>query len=214
MRFRFLDLLLPREIKFYDYFIQHSRNFYDACQQFHEVILKIESYQGDDLRKALGTIKDYEKKGDAIEREVMEELNNTFITPLDREDIHLIVMNADRAMDLLNNLSSKLNIYSIRNVPANMTKFTAIVMDIAHEYVNLMEALPKREGVAEIIRIMHSHEKRGDEAFHHSMAELFSENNPPVYIIKFKEIYELLEEIIDTVDYIGKLIRGILVKLG
>lgn len=214
MKFNFLDLLLPREIKYYDYFKQQSVNLYEACVAFRKTMENIQDLNPEELKRQLACIKDYEKKGDAFERHIIEELHKSFITPIDREDIHVVVINMEKAMDMLNNLSRKIEIFGIKEVPNHVVKFCTIMVDIAKELTYLMKALRTRQGAVEIIRIMHTQEKLGDEAFHQGMAELFNGKNSPVYIIQFKEIYELLEGVIDAIDYVGKIIRGILVKLG
>lgn len=214
MKFNLLDLLLPREIKFYEYLNQQAANLLDACVIFKNIMENIHTMSARDRRKGIAAIKDCERKGDDIERQVVEELNKTFITPLDREDIYSIVINVDRAMDTLNRTAKKIETYAIYEPPPNVCKLCGIIVDVARELTNLMSVLPSRKGASEIIRIMHTLEYMGDDTFHQSMAELFSEQNSPIYIIKFKEIYELLEETIDTIYFVGKLIRGIIIKLG
>jgi uncharacterized protein Yka (UPF0111/DUF47 family) len=77
-----------------------------------------------------------------------------------------------------------------------------------------VKQLHKKTYLDEIVNKMHALENEADELFHVSMAELFSDKNNPIHIIKFKEFYEHLESVVDAIDYVGKLIRGIKVKLG
>jgi uncharacterized protein Yka (UPF0111/DUF47 family) len=213
-KFNILDLLLPRETKFYTLLEKQSANLLEIARCFRELVGSLGVADSDVILKKLVKIKELEKAGDKIERQVIDELDTTFITPLDREDIHLLAMSMDQAVDLIHGLARKLELYNIREIPAPLKSFCDIIVGISDELVKLMQALPTKKGVQEIIRIIHELEKRGDDTFSQSVAQLFSENNDAVYIIKFKEIYELSEEIIDSVDYVGKTIRGIMVKLG
>ena len=143
----------------------------------------------------------------------MRNLNKTFITPIDREDIHTLAINVDRALDILNSISRKIEIYQIRNVPANVWKFADIIVKIAAEMNNAVRQLKTHKSIGEVATRMHELEIEADELFHVSMAELFKEKDP-IHIIKFKEVYEHLESVVDAIDYVGKLIRGIKVKQG
>ena len=80
--------------------------------------------------------------------------------------------------------------------------------------IPLINQLRKKTSIDAVAAEMHALENEADELFHASMAELFSEKNNPIHIIKFKEFYEHLESVVDAIDYVGKLIRGIKVKLG
>jgi len=213
-KFNILDLLLPRETKFYTLMDKQASNLHEISRVFRDLVNSVNGGDNDVILKHLVTIKELEKTGDKIERAIIDELDKTFITPLDREDIHHIAMSADQAVDLIHGLSRKLELYSIHDIPPPLKAFCDIMVGITAELVKLMKALPTRKGVQEIIRIMHELEKRGDDTFSQAVAQLFSDNNDAIHIIKFKEIFELSEEIIDSVDYVGKTIRGIMVKLG
>ncbi len=214
MKFNLFDLLLPRETKFYTMLSQQAQNLLDTCRSLKELAGNADGKIPEDLQRRLAVIKEFEKKGDAIERQILDELDKTFITPFDREDIHDIATAIDRAVDMINNLAKKFNIYGITEVPVHVRTQCDIICDIATELLNLMAALKKREGVSEIIRIMHELEKRSDDIFNNAMAELFKKTNDAVAIIKIKEVHELLEEIVDTVDYVGKIVRCIRVKVS
>jgi uncharacterized protein len=213
MGFNIFDLLLPRETKFYTYMEQQVGLLEKGCFTFKELVGKIETMSEDAIKKELMVIKDCEQSGDVVERTIIEELNKTFITPIDREDIHTLAINVDRALDILNSISRKIEIYQIRHVPANVWKFADIIVKIAAEMNNAVRQLKTHKSIKEVATRMHELEIEADELFHVSMAELFKEKDP-IHIIKFKEVYEHLESVVDAIDYVGKLIRGIKVKQG
>ncbi len=216
MKFNVLDLLLPRETKFYDYLEQLSDNVLNSCTTFHDLVTQIETLSGEELKKRLIAIKNYELDGDKIELIMIEELCQCFITPLDREDIHKLTVELDIPLNILKDLALKIDIYQIRKVPANVCRFAEIIVDIAKLQHEIVYYLRKKQTTRRKVEEMHVLENKGDELFHVSMAELFghAETVLTVEMIKLKEIYELLEELVDSIDDIGKLIRGIKIKHG
>ncbi|MBF0117776.1 MAG: DUF47 family protein [Desulfobacterales bacterium] len=214
MGFNILDLLLPRETKFFDYMLKEAEIFLDGCRIFQQLINKIEELSEDEIKKMVWEVKQKELEGDRLERTIIDELNKTFITPLDREDIHLIVTNLDKSLDILNSLSRKLQIYKIRKVPPNVSKFVFIIVNITEQMISCLKFLETKKEVLSCIENMHVLENEADELFHRSMAELFLKEEDTLHILKFKEVYEQLESVVDSVDYIGKLVRGIKVKQG
>jgi hypothetical protein len=114
---------------------------------------------------------------------------------------------------VLNSISRKIEIYNIRQVPANVWKFADIIVKIAVKMGEVVSMLKTHKSIEAAVRDMHELENEADELFHVSMAELFNEKDP-IHIIKFKEVYEHLESVVDAIDYVGKIIRGIRVKQG
>jgi uncharacterized protein len=214
MGFNIFDLLLPRETKFFDHMIQHVDCFCEATIAFKELVYHMEDLKGDELKKKIMIINDCEARGDDIERKIIDELNATFITPIDREDIHTLAVHIDNAIDILNSITSKIEIYQIRKLPINVCKFADIVLRMSDMLKTLMHELKGKRNILSISAEMHKAENEADDLFHRCLAELFSNKTDPVDIIKFKEVYEHLESVVDSVDYIGKLVRGVIVKQG
>ncbi len=127
MKFNLLDLLLPRETKFFDYLNQMSDLILNSSNALTDLVVHIESLSEEEIKKRLYAIRDYEQKGDNIEETIIEELGRTFITPLDREDIHTLAMNMDLSLDILKGVSRKIEFYNIRKMPLNMCKFSEII---------------------------------------------------------------------------------------
>jgi uncharacterized protein Yka (UPF0111/DUF47 family) len=211
MAFNLLNLLLPREDKFYDYLSQQVANLQKGCVQFKECL---EVTTDEDRKRYYASIKECERVGDEIEIKILDELSDAFITPLDREDIHDIATDVDTALDILNGTSRKLEMYVIVDIPQNVKKFARIIVAIVSELVTLIKGLKAKSSVNESINKMHRLENEADELFHQCMVDLFKDGNSAVEIIKMKEIYERLESAVDSVDRIGKMIRGIMVKMG
>ncbi|HBC88865.1 MAG TPA: hypothetical protein DCZ94_18130 [Lentisphaeria bacterium] len=214
MKFNIFDLLLPREIKFFKYLTEQAEIFIEGCEAFKKLVSNIESMSVADRNNLIKRINELEQKGDDLEHHIIDELHKTFITPLDREDIHMIVLNVDKSLDILNSIARKFEIYGVDKVPVNICRFADLITEIAVELRRLFAALESKNDLNLIVRKIHELENKADELFHTSMAELFHGNHSPVDIIKYKEIYEHLEAVVDSVDFIGKIVRGIVVKQG
>jgi uncharacterized protein Yka (UPF0111/DUF47 family) len=202
--------LLPREYGFFDLFEQAASLIVDGAKALDAMLRDLENADVH-ARK----VKDIEHACDKVTHTTLELLHKTFITPLDREDIHMIVINVDKSLDILNSIARKFQIYGVKKVPVNVCRFADIIVEISTEMKNLFIALEKKDNINDIVRRMHELENKADTLFYNSVAELFSDGKySPVEIIKYKEIYEHLESIVDSVDFIGKIIRGIAVKQG
>jgi uncharacterized protein len=208
-----LDLLLPRETAFFDYMNEQAEVFCQACEEFKRMTVDIEHLDPDQMRRRISAIKEYELKGDEVERTIIDKLDTTFITPLDREDIHAIVVEVDKSLDILNDTAQKIEIYGIKKVPDNVVRFAEILVDVSAEQRRLIASLKDRKDTAIIAKKIHKLENDADHLFHTSIAELFSVKDP-VEIIKLKGVYENLESVINSVDHVGKRVRGVCVKQG
>lgn len=214
MQFRLFDLLLPRETKFYVYMHQLADILIEATVSFKDFIGNFEKLTDADIHWNLTKIKEYELKGDAVEMKIIDELHKTFITPLDREDIHSLAIGIDRGLDILNSVAQKFEVYNIRKFPPNVTAFAELIVDIARQIKPLLVALEKKKSVNGVVDQMHAIENKADYLFHLSMADLFSGTYSAVDIVRLKDIYEHMESCVDSLDYIGKVVRGVLVKMG
>ncbi len=209
-----MDLILPREVEFFKEMNEQIGIFYEACKVFKEFVENIDSMNEDKVEEYVKKIKALELKGDQIERKIIDHLETTFITPLDREDIHNIAASLDDALDYLHEIAQRIKIYKIRKVNKNVISFANIIVDITFELKNLIASLEKNKYNKEMIAKITSLEREADTLFHNSTAELFTNKTDPIEVIKFKDIYEDLENTVDSVDRIASSIRGIMVKRG
>lgn len=216
MKFNILDLLLPRETKFFDFLDQLSDSVYNCCVTFRDLAIQIETLSEDERKKRIYAIKDFEHKGDLAEVTIIEELSLCFITPLDREDIHTLAVNLERPLDELKDLVRKIEIYQIRKLPTNVCQFCDIMVALAKLQQEIVHDLHTKQKVRKKVEQMHKLENQADELFNLSMAELFCHKEMVLTIemVQLKEVYESLEAAINGLDDIGKLVRGIKIKNG
>lgn len=214
MGFNILDLLLPRETKFYDYMNQHIDFLVEGATAFQDMVSQLETLSEPDRSARLAAIKKCESEMDKVEATIIEELQITFIVPLDREDIHTLAIQIDRAMDIINGIALKIGIYDIRTLPNNFKRFADLNVQMARLLREILHMLQSKKEVRELCERLHVLENECDQLYHNSLAELFRGNHDPITVIKLKELFEMLEACSDTMDYVGKLIRGVKVKQG
>jgi len=200
---------LPRETSFFDFFEQHATLTVEGTKEFLTMVSTATSIPAKTSR-----IKELEHETDVLTHRCVEALHKTFITPIDREDIHTIAINIDKALDILNSITQKFEVYRIRSVPVNVCKFADIILEIATELRFMLKAMSEKGNLMVHIEKLHALENTADHLFHWSMADLFDGAHNPIDVLKFKEVYEHLEQIVDSIDYIGKLVRGAMVKLS
>jgi len=216
MRFSLIDLLLPRETKFFTLLEQMGDLLLSSTRTFRDLVREIETLPDAEIRARLAIIKDCEQRGDRLEAKILDELDGTFITPIDREDIQTMTIQIDKSLDILNSISRKVEMYNLRRVPVNICKFAEIIANISAIACELIHDLRAKKEVKVKVDAMHKLENQADDLFHISMAELFSGDDQyqTKEMTKFKEFYEHLETAVDSIDYFGKLVRGIRMKQG
>jgi uncharacterized protein len=214
MKFNILDFLLPRETKFYDFFKEQVNILIEASHIFRSMASRNDEMNEDDLKKEVNKIKDCEKKGDMVESKIIKELNLTFITPFDREDIHMIATNIDLALDILTSISNKMEIYGINRFPKSIHNFAELIVEISELLYILMEDLEAKKNIDNSIKNIHALENKADYLFYISVADLFKSQIDPIDVIKLKDVYEYLEDMVDAVDHVGKIVRRIMIKQG
>lgn len=214
MKLNLLDLLLPRETKFYDHFNEQMVELTAAAHKFKKLIDGYEAMSDDERKKGINEIKEHEQNGDRIERKVLEDLNSTFITPFDRYDIHKLASNIDQGIDQIYAAGHKIDIYSITHIPDNVKAFAQIIADMADEMQKCLKEFKTSKKIDDHIKNNHKLENKGDFLFSMSIADLFKNEKDAVEVVKLKDLYTDLENITDQIDYVGKLLRRIVIKMG
>ena len=209
-----IDLLLPKEVEFFRLMNKQVDIFCEACKTFDNLVLNLQNMNSQEITSEVLKIKEFEANGDNIERFIIEKLDKTFITPLDREDIHDIVANMDKSLDLLHRVSQKIDIYHIKKSPENLIKFTALIVRISQELKKLIYNIENKKALSHLVREIHKMENDADLLFHTSVAELFNDKKNPIEVVKFKDIYQEVESIVNSIDLSAKFVRGIMMKQG
>jgi predicted phosphate transport protein (TIGR00153 family) len=207
---RMFSAFIPKEEKFFDLLENAASNAHKAASAFQELMHKWA--QGSELFKK---VRDIETEGDLLTHEIIDKLNRTFVTPIDREDIHNLAGQIDDVCDILQALSDRMQLYNLESrMPEKMLKMA----DLLEESATSMEAAVKEFHNFRRDRRVHDHcieikriENEADELLKHALAELFKSTDP-MSVIKWKEIYETIEDAHDKLSHIANTLEGIIVK--
>jgi uncharacterized protein len=200
--------LLPREEKFYHLFLKQVEIISEASR------LLLEGVRGGKARLAGAAteINVLEHRGDEVIHELFTRLNQTFITPIDPEDIHNLSAALDNVLDGVEDTAHRLVSYRIDPVPAAMVKLSEIVASCARALKAAFEALendgPIMEHCIEINRL----ENEADLIGRSSVVELFDNEKDPILLIKLKECYEFFEGTIDSCEDVADVLQNVVVK--
>jgi predicted phosphate transport protein (TIGR00153 family) len=169
----------------------------------------------DDLERRAFAIETIEKRGDKLTQETIELLHRTFITPLDRDDIHALVTRMDDILDLIEDSAQSINLYDIRAVTAETRRLADICVACTEQVQAAVAGLSNLETAratmaicAEIDRL----ESEADHVMRAAMAKLFRDEPDVKQIIKLRSIYELLESITDRCEDVANIIEGIVLE--
>ena len=204
--------LIPKEEKFFELLADQSKI---ALEGAKELKIYIDDYAelGRGERKARAyAIKKIESKGDEITHEIIEKLNTTFITPIDKEDMHQMAVLLDDVIDLINAVSIRFVLLGIERIDAHIKKLSEIIYNSVSELNKSILDLRKLKPMKEHYIKIHSLENEADETFYKGIDELFHFFKNPIDIMKYREIYQLLEEVTDKCEDIINVIESIVVK--
>jgi uncharacterized protein len=203
--------LIPKEEQFFDLLTNAAINAAKATREFRGLI---ENW--DPKSPRFEAVREIESEGDLITHEVIDKLNRTFITPIDREDIHRLAGEIDDVCDILQALTDRMQLYELDVMPDILRKMAILLEESARHMEAAIKEIPhfrKNSRVADHCIDIKRVENEADELLKHALADMFrSHKNDPLYIIKWKEIYETIEFAHDKVAHIANTVEGILVK--
>ena len=200
--------LLPREEKFYHLFLKQVEIISEASRLLLDGVRKGNAR----LMSAATEISVLEHKGDEVIHEIFTRLNQTFITPIDPEDIHNISSALDNVLDGVEDTSHRLISYRINPVPPTMITLAEIVASCSKALTSAFIALeasgPIMEHCIEINRL----ENEADLIGRAAVADLFDQEKDPITLIKLKEVYEFFEATIDSCEDVADVLQNVVVK--
>lgn len=206
MKLRFF----PRDQKFFGLFRQDAANLKLGIQALKELV---ENYE--DVEKKYQHIKDIEHQGDMITHEIFVKLRETFITPLDREDIHGLASGLDDVLDCIEGVASRMNYFKVPKPTPEMKRLVDIISQAVHqisEALGNLESLGRVDAFCKQINIL---EYEADVVCREAIADLFEKTEKVDQLkdlIKLKEIYGRLEIAADRCEDVANIIEGIIVK--
>lgn len=200
----------PKKDKFMDLLLKISENIKVSADYFSDYELNNIS----DLKVFTENMKSYEHKGDSYVHEVIQELNNAFITPIEREDILHLAMSMDDVIDGLEHCAALFEMYSIVDTDDYMVKFIENIKKSTYEIEKAVQLLASKKLLAirdHAIKIK-DYESVCDAIQRQSIKHLFAVEKDPIRIIQYKEIYEELENIADCCQTVANTLETIIMK--
>lgn len=208
MIFKFL---LPKEANFFDLFDKQIGYAADAAKQFKEIVA-----EGSVNEESLSKMKAIEHQGDEVAHDIIEKLNTTFITPFDREDIHALVKEIDDIIDMAHTIVSRLKVYKLDKIDKNLVEFAAVIeqsVEAVARAVKGMRQMKRSKEILDAIVEVNRLENVGDTMRDNMLGELFEKaKHDPIAVIKWKEIYQDAETVLDICEDVVHVVGSILVK--
>lgn len=209
---KIIQKLLPTDQRFYSLFEQSTKNLLNAAEILHKFPkAKVAS----EKEKLAVQIHALEHIGDDLTHNIYSELNSTFVTPFDREDIHELASSIDDVLDEIDGSVGRIVLYKIKTIPANVIKLIDILqlsIEELHKGVHLLRNIYKNEELRKTLQKVNEYENEADSVFEKAVADLFDHEKNPVQIIKLKEVLVGLETATDKCEDAANVLEGILIK--
>lgn len=209
---RIINWLIPKETKFYDLLSKQSDNVLSGVSVFNKMLTRYETLSSEEKHKMVKRVKDFELNGDKIIHEIIEELHTTFLTPFDGEDIHYVAELLDDVIDLTNGTAKRLVMYNITSITPEMNELNSIIIDCVKELDLSIKGLRKLDNMEKHLIRINTLENEADVVNTKGIADLFEGEKNPVRIIKYKEILEMMDNIIDKCEDIANTLNSLVVK--
>jgi predicted phosphate transport protein (TIGR00153 family) len=204
--------LLPHDENFYLLLEESAQNLIKAGVELKTLPLCKTQKQREDVAKR---IKDIEHDGDSITHKIFSELNSTFVTPLDREDIHELASALDDVLDHIDGCTHRFAMYKITRIPKAIPQLIDILILSIGELkdgVHLLRNLNEAEKFQDSFQKVNEYENQADDIFDKAVADLFEKEKNAIQIIKLKEILVGLETATDKCEDAANVLEGILIK--
>lgn len=205
--------LLPRDERFFDLFTQVASLNVEAARQLLG-ILKAPSDRRGPLVEA---IKRLEHQADDLTHEVVNRLDRSFITPLDREDIHLLSSRLDDILDLIDGTARRIQIFRAGQAPEGAIRLGDVIVRAAEQLLEAVKVLERNDSgvVVDACMKVKSLEEEGDSTYHEWLGRLFDDHpGDALTVMKWKEIYDNLERTLDHAEDVANVLESISIKHG
>jgi uncharacterized protein len=202
-----LQRFLPREETFFVLFAKQAENIHTGAKALQQVL---SHYTG--VPEQVQNIKAIEHEGDEITHGIFTKLNQTFITPFDREDIHELCSSLDDVIDLIDAAASRFVLYRVDSVRPGTLDLVKVLVSATSEVSAAVHSLGTPEKALKHCIEINRYENESDRICRTLIAQLFDEEKDSVQIIKWKEIYEVLETAVDKCEDVANVIEGVILK--
>ena len=200
--------LLPREEEFFDLFVAVAKRNIEAAQRLHDLFAA-----PPDRRVAhVEAIKRLEHEADQVTHEIVNRLDRTFITPLDREDIHQLASDLDDVMDAIDGTARRSQIFHLGASPQAVKQLTEVIQRMVHALGEGVGRLKKGNDVLRFCIEAKKLEEEGDAIYQEALGDMFETERDALEVIKWKEIYDNLELTLDQGEDVANVLESITIK--
>lgn len=204
---------MPKEPKFFPVL----KNLSDVTVTASELMIEcLENYEHKEAVRLYKKIKDQEREGDRLSTKIFDQLNSTFITPFDREDIQHLANSLDDVADGINSVAKRIALYNPKTIPESAVRLAKLLHEAtltigkAIDQLDVLKKNPTK--VKQYSQELHDIENRGDDVYEEFIIDLFDNATDAMEAIKLKEIIHELEQTVDIAERVGKIIRTIIIK--
>ena len=210
----FFQKLVPKDKKFFPMFESQADLIVQATDKLNEIFLSVDFQKHADLFKE---IKELENKGDEVAHQIFDELDKTFITPFDREDIHQLTSTLDDVLDFINGTSQRIRLYKLKTFPAEFVRFSTVLLTGANEIRNAVRELynlKRPEMIRNACIRINEVENQADDLYHAVISDLFENEKDAIELIKKKEVLQTMERASDRMEDVADVLKTIIIKLA
>ena len=208
--FGIISRLLPKEVHFFDMFEEHCKLTLEAALQ-----LEAMGAPGADMNAAVAKIRQIENDCDVVLHKCIKSLRKTFITPFDRGQFHDLIKSQDDVIDAIDEAASRIVLYDIKDIKSEAKEMAALIVGALRaleEALKLLHNLKKEPIIKRSCIAVHRFEDEGDALLRAALRRLFEEETNPMLVMKWREIYDQLEEALDRCEDVADLIQGIIIE--
>jgi predicted phosphate transport protein (TIGR00153 family) len=201
---------MPREGKFFELFNEHAALIVEGSHALAALMAS-----GDDLERRARNVESIEKRGDKITRSTIELLHKTFITPIDRDDIHQLISELDNILDLIEDSAQLMFLYDVRVLPPDAKKLADLCVECCAKVksaVALLSSMDNADAIMALCEEIDRLESEADHVMRAAMGRLFRDEPDVRELIKLRTVYEHLETVTDHCEDVANIIQGIVIE--
>ena len=200
-------VLAPRDRQFFNLFEEAGRNILRAAELLDQMLRNFP--EGPDLSRDILIC---EQEGDRITHDIIRRLNKTFVTPIDREDVYALASALDDIVDFIEEVADYLGLYKIEAPMEQSQRLASILLEASRAIAECMPRLRGFQDISHYTIEVNRLENDGDRVTREAIAALFEGGIDPMVVIRWKDIYERLEEAIDSTEHVANILEGIVLK--
>lgn len=198
---------LPKETKFFEMFTDMANNLTEGARLLKTILEDMR-----DVDARVQQLKTIEHRGDEMTHDVLTKLNQSFITPFDREDIHKLASSLDDVLDFVYAAGERLVMYKITGITPAAAQLADVVVRQGEQLCKAVSLLDKNDNVLQYCVEINRLENEADRITRNALAQLFDIETNPIALIKKKELYEALETASDKAEDAANVIESVVVK--